>query len=234
LPLSARFTVHALDLPGFGESPDVPADVSPDGYLDWVARAVQDVALGSPGGQVAVVGFSFGGVVAAAVTGRIGSLARRLSLIGPGGFGEPVGRSIPVRKRPKGSDDMPLLREVTAYNLGQWMLSEPPPADDPVIDLHLANLARARYDSRLIGWRPTLLPDLARTACPVQILWGDGDRLAHPSVQARRAMCQAARPDLQTAVIPDCGHWAQYARPEAIEDHLLAFHGPSRNDSGPN
>ena len=106
------------------------------------------------------------------------------------------------------------------------MLNAPPAVDDPVVDLHLANLERSRYDSRLIGWRATLLPDLKRIPGPVQILWGEQDRLAHPSVQVRLAQCLAARPDLDTAVIPDCGHWSQYACPQAINARLLAFHAP--------
>jgi 2-hydroxy-6-oxonona-2,4-dienedioate hydrolase len=230
--LAAHFTVHALDLPGFGESRDVAGDVTPDAYLDWVAAAVKDVAAqyeDGKAGKLGIVGFSFGGVVAAAVAARIGPAAHQLTLIGPGGFGEPVGRDLPLRKRPTDKSDVQLLREVTAFNLGQWMLNTPPAVDDPVIDLHLANLDRARYDGRLIGWRATLLPDLQRMSCPTQILWGDEDRLAHPSVQVRRTLCLAARPDLETAVIPDCGHWSQYASPQVINARLLAFHAPNTN-----
>jgi len=228
--LAAQFTVHAIDLPGFGDSPDVPAGVGPDEHLDWVAEAIS-AALASDGQRGAgIVGFSYGGAVAAAVAARIGPLARSLTLIGPGGFGEPVGRSLPVRKRPADKADVQLLREVTAHNLGLWMLLAPPAVDDAVLDLHLANLERSRFDSRTIGWRPTLLPDLQRAVCPVQILWGDGDRLAHPDIQQRRALCLAARPDMETAVIDDCGHWSQYAQPLAINALLLDFHARAATD----
>lgn len=225
--MAAHFTVHALDLPGFGESSDVAKDVSPDAYLDWVAAVVKDVAVQSEGGQTGIVGFSFGAVVAAAVASRIGTFARKLTLIGPGGFGEPVGRDLPLRKRPADKSDVVLLREVTAFNLGQWMLNTAPSVDDPVVDLHMANLDRARYDSRLVGWRATLLPDLQSMSCPAQILWGEHDRLAHPSIEVRRTQCLAVRPDLETAVIPVCSHWSQYADPHAIDARLLAFHGPN-------
>lgn len=227
-PLAAHFTVHALDLPGFGDSRDVAAGVSPDAYLDWVAAAIKDAVAQGEYGNAGIVGFSFGGVVAAAVPARIGAVARRLTLIGPGGFGEPVGRDLPLRKRPADKSDVQQLREVTAFNLGQWMLNIPPAVDDAVIDLHLTNLERSRYDSRLIGWRATLLPDLQRMRCPAQILWGEQDRLAHPSVQERRARCLAARSDLETAVIPGCGHWTPYACPQAINSQLLAFHAPHK------
>lgn len=228
--LAARFTVLALDLPGFGDSPDVPQGLTADGYLDWVADAVtQAVADASPEAalrKAGLIGFSYGGVVAAAVAARVGPVAHRLTLIGPGGFGEPVGRSIPLRKRPLDRQDTQLLREVTAYNLGQMMLSDIPSVDDPVIDLHLANLERTRYDSRIIGWRDTLLQDLKKTNCPAQVIWGDHDRLASPSVHARRALCLGARPDLETAIVTDCGHWAQFACAGPVNELLLAFHAP--------
>ncbi len=228
--LAARFRVLALDLPGFGESPDVPQGLTPDAYLDWVADAVtQAVAAASPQAaqpKAGIIGFSYGGVVAAAVAARVGPLAHSLTLIGPGGFGEPVGRSIPLRKRPIDKQDKQLLREVTAYNLGQVMLSDTPSVDDPVIDLQLANMERARYDSRLIGWRDTLLHDLHRASCPAQVIWGEHDRLASPSVHARRALCLGARPDLKTSIVPDCGHWVQYACADPVNELLLAFHAP--------
>lgn len=232
--LAAHHTVLAPDLPGFGESAVVPENLSPDGYLDWVAdaltEAVTNLVTGVAACDAGIVGFSYGGVVAAAVAARIGPVARKLSLIGPGGFGEPVGRSIAMRKRPKDKEDMHALREVTAFNLGQWMLSEPPRADDPVVDLHLANLAMARYDSRIIGWRPSLLSDLRRMRCSVQVIWGALDRLAHPSIEARRALCHEARPDLETTVLDSCGHWAQYACAVPVNDLLLGFHASRESD----
>ncbi|MCB2039975.1 MAG: alpha/beta fold hydrolase [Rhodoferax sp.] len=228
--LAHRCTVLALDLPGYGASVDVPAELSEDGYLDWVARAVRSAADGA---TVDVAGFSFGGTVAAAVAARLGAQGGRLSMIAPGGFGEPVGRQIPLKPRPKDGADNDALHAVLAFNLGQWMLSAVPQPDDPVVRLHKANLDRARYDSRRIGWRNTLLADLHQIRSPVQILWGDADRLAHPSVKDRLELCREARPDLGLEIVPDCGHWAQYERSRRINDWLLAFHADARSRSTP-
>ncbi len=68
--LATRFDVLAPDLPGFGASPDVPQDIGPAAYVDLV----HDRAAGRDGtGPVHVVGFSFGGAVAAALAARLGS-----------------------------------------------------------------------------------------------------------------------------------------------------------------
>jgi len=219
--LARRFRVLAFDLPGYGASPDVPADTTPEHYIDWVADAVSDAA---PGG-CHLAGFSFGGALAARVAARLGNRIERLSLLGPGGFGVPVGRVIPLAKLPGRDADRAARRAVAAANLGQWMLSAAPPADDPVVDQQLDNIDRARFDSRRISLRETLFEDLARIPAPVQIIWGEGDKLAYPSIESRAEACRKIRPDLQIAIVPNGGHWIQFEQAEAVNRLLLEFHG---------
>ena len=98
--LAERFSVRAFDLPGYGKSPDVPKNMTPDEYVDWVVAAVAATAPD----RCHLVGFSFGGALAARVAARLGEKIVRLSLLGAGGFGVPVGRVIPTieRSRPRG------------------------------------------------------------------------------------------------------------------------------------
>ncbi len=84
--LARHFTVTAVDLPGFGESADVPRDIAPDAYLDLVADAVHTWDLP----RLHVAGFSFGAVVAVALAVRMPGAIARLALVGPGGFGLPT------------------------------------------------------------------------------------------------------------------------------------------------
>ena len=64
-----------------------------------------------------------------------------------------------------------------------------------------------------------------RLTCPILIVYGDHDAAAIPPIPDRIARCRALRPDLQAHIIPDCGHWAMYAAPEAVNRLLLDFHG---------
>ena len=92
--LAEKFRVTAFDLPGYGDSPDVPKGMTPEMYIDWVSRAITTMA---PNG-CHLAGFSFGGALAARVAAQVGKQIIRLSLLGSGGFGVPVGRVIPVAK----------------------------------------------------------------------------------------------------------------------------------------
>lgn len=218
--LADRFDVRAFDLPGYGNSPDVPKDATPEQYVDWVVAAV---AATTPN-RCHLVGFSFGGSLAARVSARLGRRIIKVSLLGAGGFGVPVGRVIPTTSVPGPEAGIAARREAAAVNLGQWMLSAAPAVDDPVVDMQLSNIDRTRFNSRRVSHAATMLGDLARITAPVQLIWGAEDRLAHPSIQSRADACRAIRDNVETIVVPGGGHWIQYERADRVNRLLLDFH----------
>lgn len=223
--LAGRFTVIAVDLPGYGDSIDA-GSLGDDAYIDWVAEVFDSIVANSaPAG---LAGFSFGAVIAAGVAARKSRQVKRLTLLGPGGFGYKTGSSITLKKLPKGGADSREVREVTAFNLGQWMLSSVPDADDPVIDIHLRNLARSRFDNREISARDRLVADLAMLSCPLQLIWGGRDVLTFPSTQVRLDRCRAVRPDLDAEILPEGGHWVAYECADAVNAVLTRFHAPDQ------
>ena len=223
--LAHKFTVIAVDLPGYGDSSDA-GDLSEDAYIDWVADVFAGIVANlAPAG---LVGFSFGAVVAAGVAARKVRQVDRLSLLGPGGFGYRAGSSIALKKLPKGEPDPVELREITAFNLGQWMLSSVPDVDDPVIDVHLRNLAHSRFDNRQISAKDRLVADLATLSCPIQLIWGGRDVLTFPSIRVRLERCLAVRPDLKAEILPEGGHWVAYECSDAVNSLLARFHTPEK------
>jgi pimeloyl-ACP methyl ester carboxylesterase len=219
--LGSRFGLMAIDLPGFGDAP-APLSRQPDDYLDDVAEALSKLLEnGAPAG---IVGFSFGAVVAAAAARRLPQQVAGLSLLGPGGFGSPTGRVLAVRPLPDMADDPEGHRAAIAFNLGQFMLSRAPDPDEPAVAIQTANIARARFDSRTISHQNRLLEDMVAIACPVQVVWGELDRLAYPSISARAELCRRARHDAQIAVVSHAGHWVQYEAAEQVDSLLIGFH----------
>ncbi len=218
--LAERFHVTAFDLPGYGNSPNVPSAMTPDEYVDWVSHEI--LATGADGCHL--VGFSFGGALAGRVAAQLGRSIIKLSLLGSGGFGFPVGRNIPTVHVPGRQAEVVERRVAAAANLGQWMLSSAPGSDDPIVDMQLSNIDRTRFDSRRISLRATLLDDLARITAPVQMIWGTEDKLAHPSVQSRADACRAVRDDVKISFVPSGGHWIQYEHAKTVNQQLMDFH----------
>ncbi len=218
--LAVHFQVHAIDLPGCGDSPSVPWDLGASNYTALVA----DALAGYAGFQrpFMLAGFSFGAVVAAAVTARLPGRVGKLVLFGPGGFGSPVGRVLNLWKIPFGEDEV-LVRHALSHNLREMMFSHPDTIDDDTVRLHLDNVARARFDSRRVSLSDRLLNDLAQIEIPVLIVWGEADNLAHPTVRDRARICQTNGRDVTVEIIPAAGHWVQYEAPGAVNNAMLGF-----------
>lgn len=228
--LARSFEVHAPDLPGFGDSPGVPDGTDQRAYVELAATSL--AALTGAAG-VHLVGFSFGGAVAAGVARAWGARVARLTLIGPGGFGRVEGRRLALRSRTETDGSDAAYRDVIRHNLGATMFCDPATADAGAIDQQLWNLAHTRFDSRTVSLAPRLLDDLAHVTCPVQCIWGARDAYAHPSPAARGASVRAARPGARIDLVDDAGHWVQYERPDAVVRLLLDFHAPRAAHSEP-
>jgi len=222
-PLSRRFRIHAPDLPGYGESPSIPDDTDGDAY---VALAAQSLARLLPAGDVDLVGFSFGGGVAAGVARAWGDRVRRLTLIGPGGFGRPVGRQLGRKSRAQTDGSAAARRELVRHNLAAVMLADPGLIDDALIDLQLWHLDHARFDSLRVSFQDRVPADIAAIACPVQLIWGTRDIVAHPSPEALAERVRTVRPDARIHYVPGAGHWAQFENPDAVVRLLNDFHAP--------
>ena len=215
--LAAHFRVVAFDLPGYGASPDVAKDIAVDDYVAWVADAVAAVAADGP---IDLVGFSFGGALSARIAPGLGDAVRRLSLLGPSGFGARAVTAL--EKLPPPGDAH--RAAIAAANLGVFMLAQSASPDDPVVPIQLANIDGTRFDSRRVSRRSTMWEDLPRIPAPVQMIWGALDNLPIPSLAARAEACRAVRPDIKVAIIPDGGHWIQYDQPDAVNRLLIDFH----------
>ena len=216
--LAKHFTVHALDMPGYGESPTVPKDMPDDDYLALVLDALNATV---PAGSFRLAGFSFGGIISALCAARMGTRIEKLSLMGPGGFRR-LGAPLDLKKIPRASEGMHTMRDVLRHNLQVMMCAGP--VTDETIDLHLANVRRTRYDGRHFSLTPGLMAKCLREmTCPVQIIWGEKDALCYPSILPRVDEVRAAMPDIRIDVVKGGGHWVQYDAAEEVNRLLLEF-----------
>ena len=216
--LAAQHTVWVPDLPGFGDS-DAPEGEGLAALLDPTQSTLD--ALVGPDTPLQLVGFSFGGLVAAHLAARRPRV-RRLALLGTGGH--------QGARRPKGelvnwkpawrAGDAAAVEQSMRHNLAMHMLSVA--ADD--IDLlalrvHTEACVRTRFRSKEISRAGGLAAALAVYGGPTLLAWGEHDVTAEPAAIA--PVLAAPLPEAHTRIVAGAGHWVQYERADAINPLLL-------------
>jgi len=216
--LVPHFTVHAVDLPGYGESYAVSKSTPQAEYVDHVLAGVRTLLGATP---FRLAGFSFGGIVAAMTAARMGSQVTKLSLLGPGGFGTQV--KLDLRAIPAQSEGEAARREAFRHNLNVLMIADPARILDETIDLQAENFRRSRFDGRGFAAIDNVPMALERIVCPVQIIYGDRDALVLDDLPRRIRVVRAIRPDARIDVLPGIGHWVQYEAADEVNMRLTEF-----------
>jgi pimeloyl-ACP methyl ester carboxylesterase len=221
--LSRQAEVIAPSHPGFGGSPR--ADDF-DSMYD-LQRLYLDVLDALPYDKVAVVGFSFGGWLAAEIAVSCPHKLDRLVLVDAVGIkvGGATDRDIvhlfntPPAEVDRKSWFDPDRRPRGPFGLG-WQMHI-----DTLSDDELVLLARSWDALCLFGWRPHLYnPRLAswlhRIKVPTLVLWGAGDRIVTP--EYGRAYADLI-PNARFELIDAAGHHPELEQPEAFVERLAAF-----------
>ena len=77
--LSQRFYVIAIDLPGYGQSPKLPARTTIPAYVEAIAKLIEEVSSG----PVVMVGHSMGGMISMSLALKYPVLVERMVLLCP-------------------------------------------------------------------------------------------------------------------------------------------------------
>ena len=220
-PLSARFTVHALDHPAYGASASVPRETTGAEYLDLVASLFDDMFPGAA--PLRFAGFSFGGAIAANLARRLGGRVTHLCLVSPAGFPSRSFAERPTRSYREAGDDDARFREICRHNLLVNMLARPESATDEAVDVHAYGVRHTRFNSRKVSGGGTLLGDLGQLKCRMRVLWGVGDDSAFRPADLLIGEIRAAAPGIDVDRIPDAGHWSAFENAPEVNRRMLEF-----------
>jgi pimeloyl-ACP methyl ester carboxylesterase len=202
-------TVYAADLPGFGES-DTPADAETgQAYVAPIIAGLRQLFAGQ---AVDVIGFSFGGVMAAVAAAEAPELFRRLILVDTGGLNTRFGDISLTRVRGTQGEER---KAALTSNLLGMMLHAPQSVDALALLLQATNPPRGRVNPEPLVVPDKMLPVLPRIRCPIDAVWGEFDR-PHPDPHVQEAVLRKFQPDMQFRVVPGAGHWAMYEGAEAF------------------
>ena len=221
-PLSARFTVHALDHPSYGASASVPREMSGAAYLDLVHELFREMFPGAA--PLRFAGFSFGAAIATNLARRLAPRVTHLCLVSPAGFPSRTFGERPTRSYREAGNDEALFREICRHNLLINMLSDPASIAEETLDIQVDCVRRTRFNSRKVSGGGTLLGDLAQLRCKIRLLWGEHDdskfRPADLLIGEIRA---AVVGTLDLHRIPRAGHWSAYENAPEVNRLMLEF-----------
>jgi pimeloyl-ACP methyl ester carboxylesterase len=200
----------ALDLPGFGATPPPPEPWGAAEYAAAVAAVIDE--LHPP---VVVLGHSFGGRVAVHLAAGRPDLVAGLVLTGA-----------PLLRRPGAAPRRPSA----GYRVGRWLHRR------GVLSEARMEVLRQRYGSadyraasgvmRAVHVRAvneTYEAELAKVACPVELVWGDDDPDV-PLAVAREVT--RLLPSAHLEVVPGAGHHTPLTAPAALRDAVVRLLPP--------
>ncbi|PXY31354.1 acetoin dehydrogenase dihydrolipoyllysine-residue acetyltransferase subunit [Prauserella muralis] len=205
-PLSEHRTVHALDLPGHGES---VKDVG-DGSLDTLAGAVLGFLEAKGIARAHLVGHSLGGAVVTAAAAREPGRVASLTLVAPAGFGSEINAEY-LRGFASASSRRELKPHLTALFADSSQVTRQL-ADDLMKYKRLDGVDKALntlLGTLLDGDRPGIdaAPLLSTVEVPVAVVWGRADAVLPPANASGLG---------EVAFVDDAGHMVHMEQPGAV------------------
>lgn len=206
------------DLPGFGDSAVPPGGSDAEAMVEPLVAGLQSL-LGNR--QCDLVGFSFGGLVAGLALARYHAVARRLVLVGAPAMGVVPQRQVQLRGWRHLSEPEAQFA-AHRHNLGALMLFDASLIDQETLALHIQNVVRDRLPRRRQANGDLLAQALTQITCPVFAIYGAHDALYKQWIVALDAAFRATGVQFQgLQLLPDCGHWVQYEKPQVFLAALL-------------
>jgi pimeloyl-ACP methyl ester carboxylesterase len=218
IPFFQRLAAHAAVIapshPGFGHSP------RPDGFetVYDLTRLYLDVLEALPHDKVTLIGFSFGGWLAAEVAVMSCQRIDRLVLVDPLGIKVGDRESADILDVFNTSPDE--VQRRSWHDPSRWS-----PDYDAMTDAQLVERARNWDALSLYGWHPYMhSPRLAywlrRIDVPTLVLWGASDRIVTPDYG--RAYARLI-PGAHFALIEQAGHHPEIEQPAEFVGRVLDF-----------
>lgn len=233
--LSRRYRCIAIDLPGFGQSPDPERKPT----IVWYAKLVADIITRFGHERPALVlGHSMGGQIAATLALHYPALVEQLVLLNPALSGR-LSTRVNLLLSPHVFAERFQVLEWLLHTLAKtrldytdWLLKPSNFAERALISEQ--DYRRIRADARRRGQGRTraicytamraadLRGQLDRIEAPTLVVWGAEDDVV-PLRDAGLVAQEWPKADLR--IVPNAGHWPQFEQPDATRRHIAHFLG---------
>jgi 2-hydroxy-6-oxonona-2,4-dienedioate hydrolase len=229
--LAASHRVLVPDMAGFGESSDAPPGLGAAGQARLLLAGLRQLLDATT--PVALVGFSFGGIVGGLAAAQADRPVRGLMLVGAVGLGIDRGPPLPMRAWKHLGDDPGAVDAAHRHNLATLMLARPDSIGPLAMEVQRRNAAAARFYSKRTSHSAALAEALPRVPAPVAGVWGSEDVTAarDPSRVADRL--HSLRPDASLDIIRGAGHWVQFEAASSFDAICLRWLAAIADAGGP-
>lgn len=207
--LSGRWRVLRWDFPGHGKSGPLPDPFDMNGCVDAFEAVLADAGVD----KAALLGFSFGGIVAQLFARR--QPERVSALIAYGCLTPLFVKPFPAPVRwlgewhvTRGDWDATRARFAAMCSIKEPVRKDVVAAMASLNKVTFRRMAKAFYGVN--AYEPT-----ARFACPLMYVRGDQDA-NNPFLKIAEAALRKGHPSLTTEIVPEAGHCAHQDNPEAF------------------
>lgn len=214
----------SVDLPGFGDAPDVAGEPSVEAYADAVAAALDARGVG----RAVVAGMSMGGYVALALAERRPDLVAGLALVDTKTVADaPAAREnrLRIAAEAEESGTVDAVRGMSETMLGEKSRRTRPDLVATVAGwIGEQRPATVAWAQRAMAARPDRTAVLEAYEGPVTVVVGTEDELT-PVEDAEHTLAHTdAASDAALVLAPEAGHLAALEAPEHVAGALGRLH----------
>ena len=220
-PLTARYHVVALDLPGFGDSSKPEASYDVGTQVERLNAFAKAIGLH----KLHLIGNSMGGHIAALYAARHPEEVLSVALLNNAGVNAPQASEL-FKRLDRGDANPLLVRNADDFsNMLDLLFVEKPPLPGS-LKQYLAERAMASHDfnqkifNQLRERYIPLETELAKIQVPTLLLWGDQDKIL--DVSSIKVM-QPLLKQPTIVIMQACGHLPMIERPEETAEHYQTF-----------
>lgn len=220
-PLTARYHVVALDLPGFGDSSKPEASYDVGTQVERLNAFAKAIGLH----KLHLIGNSMGGHIAALYAARHSEEVLSVALLNNAGVNAPQASEL-FKRLDRGDANPLLVRNADDFsNMLDLLFVEKPPLPGS-LKQYLAERAMASHDfnqkifNQLRERYIPLETELAKIQVPTLLLWGDQDQIL--DVSSIKVM-QPLLKQPTVVIMQACGHLPMIERPEETAEHYQTF-----------
>jgi 2-hydroxy-6-oxonona-2,4-dienedioate hydrolase len=216
--LSASYRVLAPDMPGFGDSTDLPVP-----SIAALAASMSELIDRLQLKRVAIVGFSFGCLVTTATALFRPDVIRKVLLINPPGLGERSEEAVRIHAEISDIARQQGRRAGVVQTMQRLMLKNHALISDLVLDDIESCVHKMRFYTRDISRGADLLAQLALLQQPLKVLIGRDDPYQRHELQVRKQRIESTTGVDCTDFVSDAAHWLQKDQPLLFNQTLQAF-----------